>query len=433
MEKSTITYKCPACGGELVWNGETEKFICSWCQTLHSEEDITGAPSELTEEKKLRMELESKFADDTDVYICGSCGAEIICDHNTAASFCYYCHNPVTLGARLSGNYRPEMIIPFQLSKREAVAAFKAHCMKRKFLPADFLSDSQLEKITGIYVPYQLCDCTVDTYLFAGGSETIIKQYGDCTKVTKVVYSLDRAAKMTYMGIPADCAQKIDDRMIDAIDPYDYRFFREFDMSYLAGYFCDKPDVTKRELRPRIKERVDEAAPEVLIRDINRYDDVVVTEKRTRIVDTKWHYVLFPVWFMTYKHRGKIYSFAMNGQTGKISGEFPISEIKLAAASLFLAVLTMCLVQLSIYKVPTPLDFTTMPTILAALCGIASGVAFYFGVGHDYSTYERPATNNFLDVRTIDIYRRNDKILRSSSIEYDKSELKHSEGHNRRI
>lgn len=428
MEKTTITYKCPGCSGELVWNGEIEKFICSWCSSDYPEQEITGAPSEITEEKKHRMEMESKFADDTDVYICSSCGAEIICDHNTAASFCYYCHNPVTLGARLSGNYRPEMIIPFQLSKREAEAAFKAQCMKKRFLPSGFTSDLTLEKMTGLYVPYWLCDCTVNSFMRAGGSQDITKAYGDTRSTTKVTYALEREAKMTYMGIPADGSLKIEDTMIDAIDPYDYRFMREFDMSYLAGYYCDKFDVQRKDVLPRIKERVEEEAPEVLLRDLAQYDDLIVTEKHNRILGTKWHYAMLPVWFMTYKHHGKIYSFAMNGQTGKFSGEFPISLSKLFAAAVGIAAVVTLISNICINKYLAPFDLNNIRSVLALICGLATGAAFFFGVNHSYSTYEKPATNNFLDVRTIDIYSREDKIVRSTTREYSMNDLKHSEG-----
>jgi hypothetical protein len=35
-------------------------------------------------------------------------------------------------------------------------------------------------------------------------------------------------------------------------------------------------------------------------------------------------YVLLPVWMLTSRYNGKTYTFAMNGQTGRITGDLPI-------------------------------------------------------------------------------------------------------------
>lgn len=338
LENSAVSYKCPNCGGELVWNAEKQLFVCGWCSSDFPENEINKAPVNDAEAQK-QQEMERQFADDTVVYTCSSCGAEIFCDHSTAATFCYYCHNPVALKGRLSGSYRPEMILPFQMSRDQAVAAFKAHCMKKWFLPSDFLSTSQLEKITGLYVPFWLADCDVDAYAIAEGSEEISHTRHGTTVVTTHVYQLDRAAKMSYMGIPADGSLKIEDTLMDAIEPYDYRLLRNFDMSYLSGFFCDKYDVGKDQVFSRIKTRVEDGAEQVLMDDIRRYSNLVVKSKKARIFNTKWHYMMLPVWFLTYKHRGKIYGFAMNGQTGKFAGIFPVSRIKIAIAAILVGLI----------------------------------------------------------------------------------------------
>ena len=42
-----------------------------------------------------------------------------------------------------------------------------------------------------------------------------------------------------------------------------------------------------------------------------------------------WRYVLFPVWTLTYPGKdGKVYYYAMNGQTGTINGDFPYERIR---------------------------------------------------------------------------------------------------------
>ncbi|MFR0795880.1 MAG: hypothetical protein ACLSHG_05685 [Oscillospiraceae bacterium] len=69
------------------------------------------------------------------VYSCPSCGAELICDQSTAATACPYCGNPAIVPGQFSGALRPDYILPFRLSKDDAVQALRAH-YKGKALPA---------------------------------------------------------------------------------------------------------------------------------------------------------------------------------------------------------------------------------------------------------------------------------------------------------
>ena len=334
MDNRTVTYKCPGCGGELIWNPEAALFYCGWCGSDYTEGEAAGFLPEEPEAEETRREKARQFANQTDLYVCGSCGAEIICGRNTAASYCCYCHNPVALTGRLEGDYRPDMIIPFQLSRRQAEAIFRAQCMKRRFLPGDFMRDSTLEKMTGLYVPFWLCDCDVDGYVLAEGTEIQHKIMGEYSEVTTRIYKLDRAAKCGFLGVPADGAGRISDQLMDAIEPYDYRFFREFDMSFLSGFYCEKYDVDRRTVFPRVKKRVEEGAEDMLLSELRRFDALKVESKKVRIYNTHWRYALLPVWFMNYRHHGRVYSFAMNGQTGKFAGEFPVSWLKTAGCGL---------------------------------------------------------------------------------------------------
>ncbi len=320
---TTVSYKCPNCSGELKWSPDDQKYACEWCASLFTEEEVNQhQPQEQTQE-------DVNFSEDTDLYICSSCGASIFCDHNTAATFCYYCHNPVSLQGRLTGAYKPEKIIPFKLSREKAEEEFGNLVKKKWFLPFGFWGQSTLEKMTGIYVPFWIADSHVDAHVDATSIEKIERRHGDRVHVTERHYAHSRSAKMYYEGIPADGSKKIDDNIMDSIEPFNYADLKDFNMSYLSGFLCDKYDVDKAEVLPRIKDRIEKAATEKLLADITGPGAVVLTTKNVRLLDTKWHYMLMPVWFFTYKCRGKIYDFALNGQTGKAAGQYPVSIAKL--------------------------------------------------------------------------------------------------------
>ena len=103
---AVVSYKCPNCDGELVFNPRTQKYRCEYCTSAFSQEEFD------------QMQPEGN------VYRCPSCGAEIVTDDTTAASFCYYCHNPVVLSGRVSGEYLPHKIIPFAIDKKQATEKF---------------------------------------------------------------------------------------------------------------------------------------------------------------------------------------------------------------------------------------------------------------------------------------------------------------------
>ena len=149
----SLAYKCPNCCADLKFNAEQQKFTCDYCSSSFTEaemQEIAGKEeqfaSQMTEEQAA---AQSEFENGTAVYHCDSCGAEIMADENTAATFCYYCHNPVILKGRVDGSFRPSFVLPFKIAHDKAINTFKDWCKGRWFLPKDFSSAGQQEKLVG--------------------------------------------------------------------------------------------------------------------------------------------------------------------------------------------------------------------------------------------------------------------------------------------
>ncbi|MGN0599246.1 MAG: hypothetical protein ACI4JK_05065 [Oscillospiraceae bacterium] len=333
-----VQMKCPNCGGSVVFDPKKQMHICEYCQSEFTSDELKRDAAEVDDLNTPSSEEQAEFNEHTNLYICDNCGAEIIADENTAATFCYYCHSPVSLKGRLTGECRPEMIIPFSQTREQAMLNYKEWCKKKWFLPNDYTSFSTLEKITGLYVPFWLADCKVDAVLDADARIITTYVSGDYNVTRTKYFKINRAAKIRYDGVPADGSKKIEDSLMSAIEPFDYTKFKQFDMSYLSGFFADKYDVSKDEVLPNIKARISQSAERVLMDSIIGYTSVIPQFKNVRLVRTNWHYVMLPVWFLNYKYKGKDYEFAMNGQTGKIEGYLPISKAKLAALAVGLFV-----------------------------------------------------------------------------------------------
>lgn len=335
-----VQYKCPNCNADLQFKPELQSFGCDFCDSTYTEAEIKNICQKAeaidnTEEKQAQEE----FAEHTNVYHCSNCGADIIAEENQAATFCYYCHGPVILSERLSGEYKPGKVIGFKLTRETAVEKFKQWCGKRWFLPRDFNTDTQLEKMTGLYVPFWIADCDMKADYHGKGKKVRSWTSGSYRYTETKEYDVIRSADIFTDGIPADGESKIDDLLMESIEPYDYKEAQDFSMAYLSGFFADKYDVDKAAVFPRIKDRASKAAEQVIMSSISGYTTVSKISSNYRILNTKWQYMLLPVWFMTYKYKEQIYSFAINGQTGKLAGTPPLDKKKLLLFSIGAAVI----------------------------------------------------------------------------------------------
>ena len=341
-QMESLAYKCPNCSADIKFSAKEQKFCCEYCLSSFTQEEMktiaAAQEQHAAARPKEEIATDAEFAEQTSVYTCDSCGAQIMADNNTAATFCYYCHNPVILSGRVSGEFRPSYVLPFQLDRETAVARFQEFVKKHWFLPKDFLSASQQEKITGLYVPFWVTDVDVNAEMDALGKMIRTWTSGHYQYTETREYAVARKAKVVLRGLPADGASHIDDNLMEAVEPFDYKAVKPFAMQYLSGFFAEKYDMDMSKMFPRIQQRAVQASDQLVRSSMKNYTTVSVTRSDIRVMGTQWEYMLLPVWFMTYKYGDKVYEFALNGQTGKFVGEPPLSKSRVA---LFCALLSM--------------------------------------------------------------------------------------------
>lgn len=209
------SFKCPSCGAGLSFKPELNKFRCDYCLSEFSEAEISNLYKQEDIKEKSLVD-QSHLAS----YNCNSCGATVVTDDTTTSTFCYYCHNPVILSDRLAGNFMPDKMIPFSINKEKAQQIFLDWVKDFKFVPKDFYSSSQLEKITGIYLPYWWADCQVDVdYLATLNKEKIYRERN--TEFTEVsTYEIVRKARVNINNVEHLAFNKIDENLLNGIAPY---------------------------------------------------------------------------------------------------------------------------------------------------------------------------------------------------------------------
>ncbi len=336
-EKGVQLYRCPNCNGELRFDPKKQGFGCEYCMSFFTPEECKSANEKIHVQEKEEAPKKSEFEEKVQLYSCPSCGAELMTDQNTAATECYYCHNPVVLQGRLSGEYRPAQVIPFKIDREGAHNIFKGWCKKRWFLPKSFTTESQLLHMQGVYVPFWVADCDVHGQMQATCKKIRSWTSGSYRYTETKEYDVYRDASIQFIGIPADGASKIEDALMEAIEPFNYDETVDFEMAYLSGFLSDKYDVNKAQVFPRVKNRAVNGSDQLLRSTMTGYSSIRVTRSDMQILGTKWKYMLLPVWFMTYQYKGKQYAFAINGQTGKQAGTPPLNTRKLLGVCALIA------------------------------------------------------------------------------------------------
>lgn len=327
-----IEYKCPCCNAALAFGGTVQQLTCEYCDNTfdidtvraYNESEANQSAEDFCWENAEKQAWTEAEQASLNAFQCPSCGGEILTDDTTAVTFCPFCENPSILPTRLSGSLKPDAVLPFQKSKEDAKAAFLTLCKGKPLLPKEFTTRQRLEKITGMYVPFWLYDCDAD---FDGSYKaTRIHRWSDSRyHYTRTVhFLLTRKATAAFNGIPMDGSTKMEDIFMESIEPFDYNQMVSFDMAYLSGYLADKYDVPSENGESRIRQRVEQSLQDQVQSSLLGYATVLPANRQMRIQNTKAKYVLLPVWMLNTKYNGKIYTFAMNGQTGKMTGSFPV-------------------------------------------------------------------------------------------------------------
>lgn len=326
---AAVSYKCPNCGGDLRFDPPSQKFRCEYCASEFSQEEVEAANPHAgeTEERAQQTSEQNQTEEEAAWYQCPSCGAEIVTDATTAALFCFYCHNPVILQGKLSGEYRPEKIIPFAVNKKEAVDEFLRYVKKKNFIPKDFFCKEQIEKISGVYFPFWEYDCKTDGEWLGEAKRIRIWRTGDTEHTETKVYRLEREAEVRFQELTRNALNKENRQLVEAVQPFRLEETKDFSMEYLSGFLAEKRDIEKQDLMEELHTEVKKHASDMVRSSVQGYDTVSTTSGQFAITGENWRYLLVPVWVLTYRGKNdKIYYYAMNGQTGKISGELPLDK-----------------------------------------------------------------------------------------------------------
>ena len=420
--------ECPCCGGTLHYDTQSKDIVCPFCDSHFSLDDLKAYTDDLATDKEEDTSWDEsrvqayteKEMEGMKIYSCESCGGEIIVDETTSSTCCPYCGNNILVSKQLAGDLKPNLVIPFKNEKGDVFNSLKAFFKKKPLLPGSFSKDNVIEEVKPLYVPFWLFDAGVSGRVRFKGEKT--RTWSDSNydyKETKY-YSLVRDGEIAFDHVPVDGSKKMQDELMESIEPYDYSEAVPFNAGYLAGFAADRYDVSKDETFNRATTRFREGTIQAFRSDIHGYNNVEYADSQIQLSDTNAQYALYPVWILNTKWKDKPYRFAVNGQTGKIAGNLPVSAGKaILFWSLFFLGITGLFTGIGAiaqYIIPwlvagLVLGIGVASAIIAAMVRKNKNVRFQYGA----ASYVRNDSFHIHSRRDIYLYHKITKTARASS------------------
>lgn len=316
--------KCPSCAASINFDPKRQLWHCEYCDCDFTLDELNKRTSNASSEENNKV-VETI---DVDSYSCKNCGATLIADEHTASTFCVYCGNTAIIKNKLTGIYAPNYVIPFKNTKEEIVKNFVSLQKGRLLMPKFFNDPKNIEKITGIYIPFWLFDVNVKGNAEFNGTRIQSWTRGNYRYTKTDTYKLLRSADLTFYKIPADGSSRFNDELMQSLEPFDYEKLEKYNHAYLSGFLAEKYDVENEEALKIASERALNSTMAELKNTCLGYS--TVTERKNDLLNKilTTNYVLLPVWMLNVKYNSKMYTFAMNGQTGKIVGNIPVHKGK---------------------------------------------------------------------------------------------------------
>ena len=325
---------CPACNTALHCKGTSGEATCPGCGAEFRMEDLRAYAAQMAEKHEDHMDWDTDAggtwqegeADGLRVYGCKQCGGEIVADETTGATHCPYCGNPVVLTGHFAGLLKPDLVIPFKVDKKAAIAALNDHYKGKRLLPKVFKDQNHIKEVKGLYVPMWLFDADAEAFVQYRATRTRTWSDSHYHYTATDHYAVLRGGSIGFENVPVDGSTKMDDALMESIEPYHIADAVPFKTAYLPGYMADKYDVDAASSIHRANNRIKQSTEDAFRSTVMGYSTVTTVNSNIQLQNGRARYALYPVWILNTLWNGQKFTFAVNGQTGKVAGDLPMDR-----------------------------------------------------------------------------------------------------------
>ena len=313
-----LNNRCPICGAIVEFNPVSQSWECRNCE----KESVLTASSKYVNTSNVIVNSSIKM-DEFTSFRCKKCGSDVIVNSTNTVTFCVYCGSTEILKEKLNSFRIPDFIIPFKKNKNEAMASF-LHIIKNKpLMPRKFKQVGTVEKISGVYIPFWAYDISCDGNVLFKCSDISHWIDSNYNYAKTSNYEADVKVHLDYERVLAAASSRFKDELINLIGPFNYGDLTRYKHDYLANFLAEKSDVSDIDAFAMANQRTMDTCFDYASLAVKHHNKIV----KSNSLDLKkinTSYIMLPVWMVNIKYNNKLYTFAMNGQTGKVFGEVPL-------------------------------------------------------------------------------------------------------------
>lgn len=276
---------------------------------------------------------------------CPSCGAVVEVEASSTAKECPYCGTAFVLAQKQLSAIVPDGVLPFKIDKNRVGELFREWMKGRWLAPGELKNLYQQDRLQGIYIPYWTFDARAKASYRAEGGKNYQVEYEDAKgeKKTRTEIrwrSTSGTVSRVFDDVLVHASDRLEDDLIRGIEPFHTEDIPPFSPDYLSGYSSEVYTLDLKDAHDTARNRMYRELYSLAEQDVlTRYDHVRNVRLDDRYSNETFKHVLLPVYATAYYYKNKKYTVLINGETGKIRGEYPRSPVKIALIVLLTAAL----------------------------------------------------------------------------------------------
>lgn len=340
---------CPQCGATLIYEPESHGLYCQYCDYR---EEIERKTEGKVMEKPLdfdniKEKASFEWGKDKKLIVCESCGAEAVYDVLEASNVCPFCGANHVMELDMKDAMPPDGVVPFKIGQKEAAEKFKAWMGSKFFAPEKAKKQAEPESFFGIYLPYWSFDS--DTLTYYSGSYGINRTVYDKDGKTRIVtdwYSCSGNYSSFIDDELVIATTKHDKKILKSVEPFDTNNCMPYKPEYLSGFVAERYstgledgwDIGKMQIKRELEGQIGN-----YIMNRHRADTYRIRQMDISYLNTCYKLVVLPLWQSSFKYGGKEYHFMVNGESGRVGGQSPVSALKVIIVIAIIFIIVYCI------------------------------------------------------------------------------------------
>ena len=337
-------YYCENCGGVMEFDVSSQALKCPNCGTEReiAQDGKTVEEHKLTAYAKREIRAEEK---QSTTMQCPSCGAVVEVEATSSAKECPYCGTAFVLAEKQLSNIVPDGVLPFKIDANRVGELFRRWMKGRWLAPGELKHLYQRGKLQGIYIPYWTFDADASADYWAEGGRPhqvrVRDAKGEMRTRTEIRWQSTRGSVRHFFDdVLVHASDRLDDSLIREIEPFHTTDIPPYSPDYLSGYSSEVYTVDLEDAHQTARASMEQGLYELAEQDVlRRYDHVRNVRLNADYRNETFKHVLLPVYATSYHYKKRQYTVLINGETGRIRGEYPRSPVKIALLVLAAALL----------------------------------------------------------------------------------------------